>query len=363
MPDQKNFPQRIGGTRVSNRTKTGAPGYQALSKQLEAGSLPRVLLLYGSEQYLIRWIVSRIISRYVSQETRLFNLTIFEGNRYDDAQPVIEACEMLPMLSEKRVVLLEHFRKTSGQRSNQSAIEELAGYLDNVPDTTLLIFTMSEENDAGKPFFDAARKEGQVYQFHRLDKATLAGFTRKYLKQAGASFSSDIVNAIIDYSGYYDRESDYTLDNLRNDIDKLALYSNGTITRNDVETIVLGNEETDGFAFSDALSAGNKQEALRILSSMLSHGSNEFNILGLICSQFEVMMLIQEIRENGQSPALLERELRLNKYRIQRLSGPASHFTASRLKRALLKAYEIDRNVKTGVMDARLGLELFIAAV
>ena len=364
MPYQKQHSQgRGGGTSVFNRNRAGAPGYQTLGKQLEAGSLPRVLLLYGSEHYLIRWILSRITSRYVPEETRLFNLTLFDGNRYYDAQPVIEACEMLPMLSEKRVVLLEHFRKTGGQRPNQSAIDELAGYLDSVPDTTLLIFTMSEEDDAGKPFFDVARKAGQVYEFNRLDKATLAGFTRKYLKQAGASFNNDIVNAIIDFSGYYDRESDYTLDDLRNDIDKLTLYSNGTITRDDVETIVLGNEETDGFAFSDALSAGNKQEALRILSSMLSHGGNEFNILGLICSQFEVMMLIQETRENGLNSSLLERELRLNRYRIQRLSGPASRFTASRLKRALLKAYEIDRNVKTGVMDARLGLELFIAAV
>ena len=96
---------------------------------------------------------------------------------------------------------------------------------------------------------------------------------------------------------------------------------------------------------------------------MLSHGGNEFNILGLICSQFEVMMLIQETRERGQTLSFLEKELRINKYRLRRLSGPASRFTAAHLKQSLLKAYEIDRNVKTGRMDARLGLELFISAV
>ena len=96
---------------------------------------------------------------------------------------------------------------------------------------------------------------------------------------------------------------------------------------------------------------------------MLSHGGNEFNILGLICSQFELMMLIQETREAGRELSFLETGLRFNRYRIRRLSGPASRFTASQLKRSLLKAYEIDRNVKTGRMDARLGLELFIASV
>lgn len=352
-----------GDTSAYSGRKPGAPGYQTLSRQLEAGSLPRVILLYGAEEYLIRWMISQITARYVPEETRFFNLTTFDGYRYDDARSVIEACEMLPMLSEKKVVLLEHFRKTGGQNPNQAAIDELAGYLANVPDTTLLIVTMSEAEDAGGAFLDSAQKAGQAYQFDRLDRTMLAGFTKKYLKQAGAVFNNDTIAAIIELSGYFDRESDYTLNDLRSDIDKLALYSDGPITREDVETIVLGNEETDGFAFTDALSAGDKQEALRILSSMLSHGSNEFNILGLICSQFEVMMLIQETRENGRNPSFLESELRLNKYRIRRLSGPASRFTAVQLKRGLLKAYEIDRNVKTGVMDARLGLELFIAAV
>ena len=361
MPYQK---QKGKNSANGSRRKNGdLSGYRILSRQLETETLPRVLLLYGPEDYLIRWSTSRIISRYVPEETRLFNLNTFDGYSYDTAQPIVEACEMLPVLAQKKVVLLEHFRKTTGQKSNQDAVSELAGYLSNVPDTTILIFTMTEEEDAGKPFFDAVGKAGRVYRFDRLDRPTLAGFTRKYLKQAGALFSNDIVASIIDLSGYYDRETDYTLDDLRNDIDKLALYSEGSITLRDVETIVLGNEETDGFAFTDALSSGDKQEALRILSSMLSHGSNEFSVLGLICSQFEVMMLIQETREHGQNSSFLERELRINSYRIRRLSVPASRYTAAQLKRSLLKAYEIDRNVKTGVMDARLGLELFIATV
>ena len=358
MPYQKQ--KRISRTAGRNDSVSG---YQSLIRQLETGSLPPVLLLYGPEDYLIRWIITRIIARYIPEETKLFNVTEFDGNRYSSVQPVLEACEMLPMLAEKRIVLLEHFRKTGGQNPNQSAINELADYLFTVPDTTILIFTMSEQEDAGKPFFEAVQKAGKVFHFNRLDRPTLKGFAKKYLKQAGASFTDETVSAIIELSGYYDRESDYTLDDLRSDIDKLALYSEGSIARNDVETIILGNEETDGFAFTDALSGGNKQESLRILSSMLSHGGSEFSILGLICSQFEVMMLIQEAKECGQPLSFLEKELKINSYRIRRLSGPASRFTAVQLKRGLLKAYEIDRNVKTGVMDARLGLELFIAAV
>ena len=354
---------RRGTPRNSYQKKSAVPGYQILREQLKTDSLPRVIMLSGPEDYLIRWMISQIVERYIPEETRMFNYTVFEGYAFDSAQPVIEACEMLPMMADRKVVLINRLKRTGGQASNQGAVDELAGYLASIPDTTLLILTMTEESDAGKPFSDAVKKYGQNYLFGRLERKTLEGFIRKYLKQAGAAFTRDTVDAIIELSGYYDRESDYTLDNLRGDIEKLALYSSSTITRADAETIVLGNEETDGFAFTDALSENNKQEAFRILSSMLSHGGNEFNILGLICSQFELMMLIQETREAGRELSFLETGLRFNRYRIRRLSGPASRFTASQLKRSLLKAYEIDRNVKTGRMDARLGLELFIASV
>lgn len=354
---------RRGGQRNSSWNQPGTPDYKTLTEQLKTDSLPRVLLLYGPESYLIRWVLSQITDRYVPQETEMFNHTMFSGHTYDSAQPVIEACEMIPMMAEKRLVTLRRLKRKGGPSPNQGAIDDLAAYLGSVPESTLLIITMEDRDDAGKEFADAVKKAGRIYHFDRLEKSVFAGFTRKYLKQAGASFTNDTVLAIMELSGYYDRESDYSLDDLMGDIQKLAMYSSGSITREDVETIVLGNEETDGFAFTDALSSGNKQEALRILSSMLSHGSNEFNILGLICSQFEVMMLIQETREHRQAASFLEKELRLNSYRIRRLSGPASRFTSSQLKRSLLKAYEIDRNVKTGVMDARLGLELFVTAV
>ena len=66
-----------GDTSAYSGRKSGAPGYQTLSRQLEAGSLPRVILLYGAEEYLIRWMISQITARYVPEETRFFNLTTF----------------------------------------------------------------------------------------------------------------------------------------------------------------------------------------------------------------------------------------------------------------------------------------------
>ncbi|MDD7409499.1 MAG: DNA polymerase III subunit delta [Anaerovoracaceae bacterium] len=333
-------------------------GYEDALAELKRDALPRVAVMHGREDYLIRWMAGQIRSKYINEAAAMFDYADVDGFSLDSAQPVIDACEMLPVMSEKKIVRISDLNPKS------PAVAELAGYMDSVPDSTILLFTMPDAGAMGKAFSDAAKKAGRIYEFSKLKRPTLSGFIRKYLKQGGVKFTPETVDLIIDISGYYDRDSDYTLDNLRSDIEKISLFAGGSsVSAEEVEEIVLGNAEKDRFAFTDALAEGRRSDALKILGSILSHGGEEFNILGLICSQYEVMMLIQEAAERGAGRSYLEKELKINSYRIKMLSKPASKYTSDELKRILLRAYDIDRNVKNGLMDAKLGLEMFIAEI
>lgn len=339
--------------------KETSNGYREAIADIKNGSVPRVSVLCGRENYLIRWMTDQIVSKYVNEDAAMFDYSDIDGFSLDSVQPVIDACEMLPVMSDKKVV------RVSDLGPKCAGLPDLTKYLGIVPDTTMLIFTMSDASAPGRAFSDAAKKSGKIYDFGKLDRPTFQAFIRKYLKQGGVSFTPGIVSAITDISGYYDRDSDYTLDNLRSDIDKISLYADGgSVAADDIAEIVLGNAEKDRFAFTDALSEGRKSDALKILNAILSHGSSEeFNILGLICSQYEVMMLMREADERGAGRSWLTKELKINNYRMKKLSGAASKYSSDELKRILLRAYEIDRNVKTGVMDAKLGLEMFIANI
>lgn len=338
------------------RYKSRDADYRTIIKDLKNDTLPGAILLYGRESYLIRWSISEIEKKYTDEQGRAFDFTEIDGSAADSARPVTEACEMLPFMSAKKVVLV------TGLEKNSACLEGIREYLPGIPDTTILVMTAADEEGINESFRRSVNESGRVYKFDKLSKDVLGGFIKKHLKENGADFIDEIIPAFIDISGYYDRDSDYTLDNIMNDIRKLSAYG-GRIETPDLVSIVTGNDERNNFAFTDALSDGNREEALRILWAALSHGGNEFSLLGLICSQFETMMLIRETQEAGKGTAWLEKNLKINGYRIRRLLEPASHYTSDELKRILLKAYEIDRKVKTGVMDARLGLELFVAEV
>ena len=100
-----------------------------------------------------------------------------------------------------------------------------------------------------------------------------------------------------------------------------------------------------------------------LLNVLLTYGENVFKLLGLICSQFETMLLIKEMRDAGHSTAQMHQHLGIHEYRIKKTMPQASQYSVERLRAILMKAYEVDRNIKSGLMDAETALELLVAGV
>ena len=329
--------------------------YKRIQAELKEDSLKNILLISGREKYLIRWACEQIRKKYVMPAAEFFDFVKIDGAS-DEALRIPEICETLPMMSEKRVVLVTDFDESSGRG------DELAGYIKDFPQSTVLILLCSSV-DRRKKLYKAAAKYGSYYDFDRLDPPLLRSFIAKRFRAAKKEFDPDLCSYFIEVCGYYDRDSDYTLDHLVNDIAKTAAHSGNRITAEDIENTVISSAERDVFAFSDALSSGRKGEALRILRSLLDGGENVFRLLGLICSQFETILSVLEMRSDGMNPAQMKEVLKIHEYRIKKALGAASGYDVAELRNVLMKAYEADRNIKTGLTEAETALELFVAGV
>ena len=106
--------------------------YKRIQAELKEDRLKNILLLFGREKYLIRWACEQIRKRYVMSAAELFDFVKIDGSSEDTGR-ISEACETLPMLSEKRVVLVSDFDESSGRG------DEVAEYLKDFPENTVLI--------------------------------------------------------------------------------------------------------------------------------------------------------------------------------------------------------------------------------
>ena len=339
--------------------------FQTIQKQLKADALKGALFFYGKEQYLIDWAVGAIVKKYVNPATAALEFSKLNGPDVTWSE-IHNSCETFPMFSERRVVLIHDFPPMSGGKSrnvSENDEKELADYVKQLPETTLLIFT-GESADKRKKLFKSISDQGGAYEFGPLTRPLLIGTIEKRLAQAGKKARATAISAFIDHTGYFDKDTEYTMFNVENDLKKAIAHAVGEeVTADDFLDVVSGNIDTDVFAMMDALSRGNKPEAFLRLHNILDSGESVYKLLALICSQFEIMLSAKEMREEGQPIPAIQKTLGVHEFRLKKALQFAEPYSMERLRKILLSAYEVDKNIKTGLLDQTLALEMFVAEI
>ncbi len=349
--------------------KSEEHAFKTFQRTLKSGVLPSVMLLFGPEDYLTSWAVKELIAQLVNPATAAMDHLRFSENEMN-ASDIIAACETLPMLSERKLVVVENCDAFSGSRSLQLSTEDqqaMTDYIKKIPQDTLLLFT-ADKVDKRKALYKAIIKTGIAYEFTPVSEETLKAFLSKRISAAGKKASSPDISRFIRSTGYGDKDSCYTLYNIENDLKKVFALSDGNeLMAADFEAAVTGNAETDAFALLDAAFSGKKGVAFTLLRNNIAGELPSyvdgviFRMIGLICSQLEIMLVAKERRSEGQSMQELPKAMGVNAFRLQKAMEAASGRSVAQLAASLDAAYQLERDIKSGAMPSLLALELFIA--
>ena len=339
--------------------------YKKIDKEIRNNSIKNLLLLYGKEDYLIRWAINTLIGKYVNEACRDMDFSKIDGTAVTFEQ-IRDCCETLPFLSEKRVVHLSDLKLIEGGKTkglDEDGEKLLAEYLKNLPEQCMLIIT-SESADKRKKLYKSISECGSAYEFGELDEKSLKSYIEKRFKESGKNARPAVIAGLNAASGYYDKDTDYTLYNLENDIKKAIAYQDGSeIGIDAVENTISGNMDTNVFAMIDSISRDRKDEAYQMLHNLLVSGEKEYKLLALLCSHFEIILSVKEMKEEGKSFGEMKDLLGIHEFRIKKAAMFSEKYTVSHLRRVLQKTYEIDKNIKTGLLESSLALELFIAEI
>lgn len=356
-------------------------GFKDLVKDIKSDSLPSVVLICGKEQLLVKWAVNEIIKKNVNEATKALDLVRIDANRTSIAA-ITEACDTMSLFSAKKVVLVEDFYPAEGrtkkrkERGESSAEEftdsvvddhidwdEISSYLPNISDGTLLVF-ICDIPDATSEIFKVIGKCGKVYVIKTLQGADLRSFVEKRVKAAGKSIRPNVLRELIDFTGYNDKDSEYTLYNLENDINKILAHSKGEeITSADIKAGTIGNIDHDIFELLDAISTGRKDEAYRLFFNEMRNQDSVLPLLSQVISQFERILFVREMRDESKNLDEMCKILRQKPgdFKIKKAYGFSEYYSSKKLKQILKHAYEVDSQIKLGLLPESLALEMFIS--
>ena len=322
-----------------------------------------VLFFYGAEDFLMDWAIQQIIGKYVDEEYRNLDVQYLDGLTCT-ADEIMGSARAYSMFSARRVIIvtgyLPLFRK-SGEVSG----EELLEFCEQKQDSSVVIFVLGSkyENEItafGKKMIKACNS----YEFARLDKAALQAFINKRVHAAGKMLGHREMNFLIDVTGYYNRDSSYTLSQLDGDLEKITGACEGDVIDNNlIEDLLVGAEDRYVFNLIDALMEGNKGRAMEIAEAVISEDDGSMAVLSLLGKQLEIMYDALEMSREGMSIQEMVKRTGIHEFRFKKAYQAARHFKIERIRDILISVYNINRDIKTGAIDKDVAFELLIVSI
>ena len=310
-----------------------------------------IYLLYGADE-LARSEALVEIKAGVAPDFADLNIVTLEGRRLK-ADALVSACEAIPFLAERRVVVVEDALKQLRSADTRDAVRD---YLTRVPETTDLVFFERDEPDKRTTLFAALKKRATLREFKPREGAELQRWLAARARGYDASLQPQAGTLLAEFIGSDTRALD-------NELRKLATYagSGATVTADMVRLLVADGAATSVFAFVDALASRKLGRALGLLRELLDGGEAAPYLLFMVARQVRLLLQARELIEQRVRPDQAVAQLKQNPFAVRKAYEQAQRFTSESLLALHDRLVELDHRSKTGRIDPEAALDLLVA--
>ncbi len=322
-------------------------------------------ILYGEDDFSLTRSLEEIKKGLGDQSLLAANTTVLEGQQLSLDQ-LKAVGETVPFLAEKRLVIIQGLlgrfepqvrprrqKKTAPTEQNKQD-KAFAGYLSNLPDSTVLVMIDGGVKN-NNPLFKQLSAKATVRSFPMLKEPQLRQWIKKEVSAQGASVSPEAVELLARLVGG-------NLWIMTNEINKLALFASGRrIEVEDVKAIVSSAQEANVFAMVDAILDFRAGVAEQLLEQLLSRGASPAYLLTMLSRQVRMIVRARELRRQRQSEAEIQNRLGLASFALRKTLEQAQRYSLGRLKQVYSKLLQADLSIKTGRYGGELALNLLIA--
>lgn len=267
----------------------------------------------------------------------------------------------------KRLIFTEGFWNTDNfEKSEKTKFFEK---LPSFEDTCSLIVVepkMDKRLKSSKFFLGAGKKPaaGKVETFDALDDNQLIQWILKYTPSQDGSIDRSTAQFLV-------RRCGHNLWNLSQEIQKLVLMKDGTISQTLIEQYTIPHPDAVIWDFLEQLSKQNLSAALKQFHTLLESKVTVHEILPMIFREVRIhAQLLNGIQQN-LTPKEIASTTKLHPFVVQKTLPLTRKFPSERIEKMYDMLFEIDRNMKTGKLSVKtddtteleLAIEKFILTV
>ncbi len=319
---------------------------------------PRFYVFHGSDEFTRSEAVADL--RHRMGELGELNTVHLDG-RTVTLEELRRACETVPFLADRRLVLVTGLLTRLGRGKERALLEGVFRLLQALPETTRLVFIEDGPLPDGHPVLKYAvgGSEGFVRQFEPPSPEALPGWIQARARLHGGEMEREAALHLAQVIG----PSDLRL--LDSEIAKLVTYAGPgrAVTSQDVAQLVPYVQQAVIFDLVDALGRREGRQSAILLHRLLDAGENPMGILAMVVRQFRLIIMVKDLSGRGENPASTAQMLGIHPFVARKLHAQSANFTLAQLERIYRYLLDLDVAIKTGDMTPETALDLLVAGL
>ncbi len=255
-----------------------------------------------------------------------------------DASPeeVVSACNSYSLFGDGAFVLLRNL-----DAWNAAQKVKIVDYLTNPsPETDLVL--LGTKLGSREKLLAAVKKSGEVHNLEQPTGKALVRWAVGYAKKLDLDLPEDVARNLTDRcSGEKTR--------IAREIEKLSLYVvDRPATVEDVADLAPPDVQGNIFAFVDALSAGKRGEAMKLLEDLLATGEPPLRATFMIRRQFHHLARARAMFEDGAPQKQVASELKIPPFVARKLDELGRRVSEQDAELALESILNLESGLKGG---------------
>jgi len=312
-----------------------------------AAATATALLLHGEERFLVDEKARATLADWSRDLVSDFGLETMEGSGLTPAR-LQDAVLQAPFLDPYRVVFARGIPPARA--------EGLASAVAQIPPTTRLLITvagrLAATNKLAKAFSAAG---GKVEEMPRLVRRALSDWaSRRAVEKHGLtpSIAAQVVRVSPPDLGVIDSE-----------LTKIAAYkaSGAKLTPEVLTELLAGGREDEIFRLTDHLLPHPSAQAFDIARNLTRSGVGGTLIAYRMARHIALVLEVKARQERGESLSQVQSDMTEHNFVIQKAFDAAQQARGDNLEEALRRIRDYEWEVKSGQVDAELGLEVLLA--
>jgi DNA polymerase-3 subunit delta len=330
------------------------------------------LYICGKDNYIAEQIIKELCTKVMNMTLKEFNIKTIDGKK---AKPedIINEINTLPVLDKYKLVTIKN--STLFEKNNKSDNKQIQGLIQAIQEkyeNLLLVFLSDEMPYWTNTLYEYFKQMDAAFELNGCDEQNryIKNWLCNEAKSLDINLNEKCAEFMLTYVGYFDEGCEVNARMLIMELNKLASYCAGKneIEPEDIKKICTAYLADSIDVFIGELNNKDLLKAIATYEQLTKNNIYPTVILTAITSNFNMMLLYKQYSKETKLNAwgMLTKVKNLKSIKYARLAGIQNiiehhlRFNERKIKSILFVCARYDNAVKSGTVEAKIGLERII---